>query len=75
MNLNIGDKCDIVNIYSDNDPIVERKINKKYYKQQQTENRVQQNITNVPFNMITHNSQMVTEKSSKKFCKLFVKYL
>ena len=75
INLNIGDKCDIVNIYSDNDPIIERCYNENYYKQQKKNNKVQKNITNVPFDMVTHNSQMSTEKSSKKFCKLLVKYL
>ncbi len=75
MNLNIGDNCDIVNIYSKNDPIVEAELNEKYYIKQQKKGMVQTNIKNVPFNMVTHNTQMVTEKSSKKFCKLFVKYL
>ena len=73
--LNIGEKCDIINIYSINDPIIERELNKKYYKKQQLKNKVQSNIKNISFNTVTHNSQMVNEKSSKKFCKLFTKCL
>jgi hypothetical protein len=75
LNLNIGKKCDIFNIYSIYDPIIEREINKKYYRKQQKKGLVQPNIKNIPFNMITHNTQMVTEKYSKKFCKLIMNCL
>ena len=48
-NLDIGEKCDIINIYSIHDPIVEREINEKCYKKQQLQNKVQSNIKNIPF--------------------------
>lgn len=67
INFNIDEKCDIINIYSINDPITDTKINEKYYKKQQLQNKVQSNIKNIPFDIVSHNTQMVTEKLPKNF--------
>jgi hypothetical protein len=72
MKLDICKYCEIINIYSTNDPIIQRYPHKKHYDSllKDIDESSQQNIKNIDFNMVSHNSQMATDYTSRQFCRL-----